>query len=194
MTALKKRILRTLLQEVMIDVSEELPRVRLLLHWAGGVHTENVIPKNRTGRHRRSTDREVVELVRELAQVCDDTATAAILNRLGYRTGMANTWIESRVRALRSHYKIPSFDAAAPRTWVTLDQAAAELGVSRHAVRNLLRRKVLPGQQIVPAAPWVIQRENLELPDVRAAVDAIRAGRRGPCPVRDELQIQLFQR
>ena len=192
--ALKKRILRTVLQEVMVDIIDEPPRVRLLMHWAGGIHTETVFPRNRTGQHRRSTDQEVVELVRELAQVCDDTSIAAILNRLGYRTGMANTWIESRVRALRSHHKIPSFDAATPRNWLTLDQTATELNVSRHAVRNLLTKKILPGRQIVPSAPWVIQRKDTELPDVQAAVDAIRDGRKAPCPADDESQIQLFQR
>jgi hypothetical protein len=106
---------------------------------------------------------------------------------------MDKTWIESRVRALRSHYKIVAFDAKGPRSWVTLDQAAAELGLSRHAVRNLLNRHVLPGRQIVPCAPWVIQRKDLQLPAVQASAAAIRNGRKSPRSEQYESQVQLFQ-
>ncbi len=38
--------------------------------------------------------REVIDLIRELAQVCDDAAIVGILNRLGYRTGNENMWNE----------------------------------------------------------------------------------------------------
>lgn len=41
---------------------------------------------------------EATELIRELAHVCEDSATVSILNRLGYRTGNGNTWTEKRQR------------------------------------------------------------------------------------------------
>ena len=42
--------------------------------------------RNRSGQHRRSADRTVIELVSELAKVCPDRVIAAILNRLDYKT------------------------------------------------------------------------------------------------------------
>lgn len=48
---LKKRILRTVLEEVVADTTDDPPTVHLKLHWAGGVHTELTVRKNRTGHH-----------------------------------------------------------------------------------------------------------------------------------------------
>ncbi len=52
----RKRILRAALVEVVALV--EGSRVRLLLHWRGGDHTEISIRKGRTGLHRYSSDAE----------------------------------------------------------------------------------------------------------------------------------------
>ena len=37
---LKKRIVRTLIQEVVVDVDTQAGEILLLIHWKGGVHTE----------------------------------------------------------------------------------------------------------------------------------------------------------
>src|SRR3569833_1333610 len=57
---------------------------RLVLHWAGGVHSELSVGRNPSGQHRRRAERTVIVLVSELAKVCPDKAMAAILNRLGF--------------------------------------------------------------------------------------------------------------
>jgi DNA invertase Pin-like site-specific DNA recombinase len=177
---LKKRILRTVLKEVVVDEKRNPARVILRLHWSGGVHTELAFSRNPTGKHRRCTDRQVVDLVRDLAKVCDDVAITAILNRLGYRTGAGNTWTEPRVRALRQYQEIPTLDRSADHPWMTLEQAARHFGVSAGFVRRLVIRGTLPGRQVVRYAPWVIERRDLELPAVQAAVQAVRDGHRGP--------------
>lgn len=191
--ALKKRLLRTVIEEIVVNISEDPPRLHMRLHWSGGVHTEVTIAKNATGRHRRCTDRDVVELVRELAKVCPDRTIAAVLNRLGYHTGHDNTWTLTRVKTLRSYHVIPAFDSSTPRSWLTLEQAARELGVSKNVVRMLLTNGTLPSRQVVAHAPWVIEREGLRLPPVQAAVAAAKAGQRLPRPVAAESQPLLFQ-
>ncbi len=189
---LKKRILRTVLTEIIVDVSDDPPEIQMGLHWQGGVHTRLHIPKNRTGKHRRSTDQKVVDLVRELAKVCPDRSIASILNRLGYRTGTGKTWIETRVRSLRSYYKIEAVSSQKDRPWLTLADAADELGVSSSSVRKLIRLKILPAKQVVPHAPWVIERSDLELKPVQEAAQAIREGRRIPrcAPQQQELPLK----
>jgi DNA invertase Pin-like site-specific DNA recombinase len=178
--SLKKRILRSVLEEIVADVHDEPPSIELRLHWKGGVHTRLVVPRAGTGQHRRVTDRAVVDLVRELARVCADFEIARILNRLGYRTGPGNSWTESRVRSLRSHRAIPVCPPRSERTGCTMAEAAQELGVSPTTVRRLLRAGLLVGTQVVEHAPWVISKENLRAPAVQAAVEAVRAGRRLP--------------
>ncbi|MFQ5668170.1 MAG: recombinase family protein [Candidatus Binatia bacterium] len=191
--ALKKRILRTVLTEIVVDVEEDPPQTRMKLHWSGGVHTELLVRRNPTGKHRHCTDRRVVDLVRDLAKVCEDPAIASVLNRLGYRTGVGNTWTESRVRTLRRHYEIPRVDARAERSWLTLDQTADVTGVSTKFIRRLLKAGILPGHQIVPYAPWIIPRDGLELPAVQDAIQAVREGRRTPLSRGDAAETPLFE-
>jgi len=74
--ALTKRILRTILEEVVADTTDDPPTVHLKLHWAGGVHTELTVRKNRTGHHDQVNSQEVTELIRELALVCEDDASS----------------------------------------------------------------------------------------------------------------------
>lgn len=188
---LKKRIVRCVLEEIVVDIQEAPPRVLLTLHWAGGVHTALEVRKNRPGRHRRCTDRAVVELVAELVKVCDDQAITALLNRLGYRTGAGNTWTESRVRGLRSHHGIPAFDRSEGRAWLTAQETAARLGISKASVRRLLKDETLPGRQVIPGAPWVIESESLTLPGVKAAVQAILKGRRPPPCALKQVELPL---
>ena len=177
---LKKRVLRTVLEEIVADVDEERSSIILQLHWAGGVHTQLTVAKNKTGRHGRATDRTVVELVRELVKVCPDASIANILNRLGCRTGADNTWTETRVKGLRSHNKIAVFDRNGERPWLTLEETARELRVSPSAVRTMIKRGALPAEQVVRHSPWIIERAKLDLPEVRRSVEAIRAGRKPP--------------
>ena len=69
---LKKRILRTLLNEIIVNPEPDSSMYRIRLHWAGGVHTELIMARNKTGQHGRTADRNVIELIRELAKVFPD--------------------------------------------------------------------------------------------------------------------------
>ncbi len=190
---LKKRILRTVLREIVVDVSSEPAQIKMKLHWAGGSHTDLAIAKNRTGRHRHTVDSQVIDLVCELAKVCSDASMAAILNRLGCRTGAGNSWTEPRVRSLRSYHKIPAYDPKEARSWMTLTQAAQRLHVSPSSVRRMIHREIMPGKQVVPHAPWVIPQEALQLSVVQDAVRAIHEGRGVPRPDVENAQLPLFQ-
>jgi len=103
-------------------------------------------------------------LIRELALVCEDTSIVSILNRLGYRTGNGNTWTEKRVQPVRHTNGFPASPPPDRRLWITMQQAAAALGVSEMVVRRLTAQKSLPAKQMVQFAPWMIERSHLDLP------------------------------
>ena len=121
---LKKRIIRTLINEIVVDVNHSSATVEMQIHWAGGVHTELKVRKNKAGHNANTTDRDVVELVRELALVQPDSNIASTLNRLGYHSGSGKTWNETRVKHLRNYNKIPVFVRGSDRSWVTMEEAA----------------------------------------------------------------------
>jgi hypothetical protein len=189
---LKKRILRTVLQEVVADTTDDPPTVHLKLHWTGGSHTELTVRKNRTGYHNHINSEEVTELIRELALVCEDGATVSILNRLGYRTGTDNTWTEKRVQHVRHTKGFPACPPPDQRLWITMQQAAVALSVSAAVIRRLVMQKTLPAKQIVKFAPWMIERAHLALPSVHRAVRLVHTGRRAPSLVTNNAQTRMF--
>ena len=175
---LKKRILRTVLHEIVINNTEDGRAHVLVLHWQGGVHTELRVQRNQSGHHRRVTDVNVIELIRELSKVCADQTIAATLNRLGYRTGTGKTWREHSVANLRYTHLLPNYLKG--KDWLTVEQTAADLEVSETVIRRLIKQRILPARQVVELAPWIIARQDLALPRVQAEIKAVRHGRQLP--------------
>ena len=48
-TPAKKRIVRTVIHEVIADIDSEAAEIVLIVHWIGGVHTEMRLPRRRRG-------------------------------------------------------------------------------------------------------------------------------------------------
>lgn len=186
---LKKRILRTVLKEIVVDVNHGTANIELQIHWAGGVHTALKVRKNRPGRNGQATEQNVVALVRELAQVQPDASIAATLNRLGCRTGSGNSWTQTRVKNLRQSHRIAGFVKGADRPWITMDEAAAELQVGVGVVRTMIKQRLLPARQMAKHAPWMISRPDLQRAEVQHYTQTARAGK--PAPREDENQTTM---
>ena len=73
---LKKRIVRTLLEEVLVDVDSSASELVLTLHWKGGAHTELRLPRRRRGQCSTQTSRELIEAVGVLTRICSDDLIA----------------------------------------------------------------------------------------------------------------------
>jgi hypothetical protein len=70
--AAKKRLVRTVIEEIIADVDDERGTVELVLRWVGGCHTRLQVTKPRPGQHRFHTDRDVIDVVRALAEIVSD--------------------------------------------------------------------------------------------------------------------------
>lgn len=144
---LKKRILRTVISEIIVDVNDVSRQIEMLVHWAGGVHTILRVRKNRPGCNGNVTNKDVVELVRELAKAWSDSYIAGILNRRGYHTGPGNVWNETRVKNLRLYNNIPVFAKGCERTWLTMRESANELNVNVGVIRSMVKHRLLEARQ-----------------------------------------------
>ena len=167
---IRKRILRTALKEIVVTIEGD--RLCLVVHWQGGDHTRLEVMKNRIGQNRFKTDKETVQLVRELARVLPDHTIAPVLNRLRIRSARGNSWNELRVRNFRSAHRIAVYceGERAQRHELILHEAASRLGINKMTVIRLIRDGILPGRQICAGAPYVIREEDLDRPAVRRAV------------------------
>jgi DNA invertase Pin-like site-specific DNA recombinase len=171
---LKQRITRILIQEIVADVDESAGEIVLMIHWAGGRHSELRVKKNLTGHHSRCTNMEAIEIIRRMAGRFPDEQIAATLNRLGLKTGSGNNWVELRIRTARSYHKLPSYDPKLRQDMLTLEEASESLGVSHKIVRRLIDSKVITATQVVPWAPWEIPAESIQSEQVRREVAAVK--------------------
>jgi hypothetical protein len=129
---LKQRLVRILIEEIVVDVDDESRQVVLVIHWSGGRHSEVRVKKNEIGKHRRCTSTDAIGVIRQMAGRFSDEQVAATLNRLGLRTGAGNTWNETRVRSAREYQELPAFDPRNPqKEFLTLREAAQQLVACR---------------------------------------------------------------
>lgn len=172
---IKKRIVRTVMEEVIIRDDETKQNHLLVIHWKGGVHTELSVARKAAGKKYCDVGTTTLELIEELSKVCSDQTIAATLNRLGFKTGGGKTWRLHSVHNARYLHQLTNHRKT--NAWVTVEQATEELGVSHTVVRRLIRDRVLPATQVATSTPWIIERESLSLSEVQAAVQAVRSGR-----------------
>ncbi len=183
----RKLIVRTVIKEIVVTLAGE--RIDLLLHWQGGDHTRLSVPRNRTGQHRFRTTDEVGDLIRSLARQLPDGAIAAMLNRLGRRTGRGNTWTQVRVRSFRNSHGVEVYRSGemAERGELTLKESAERLGVSKMTVLRLIGDGTISASQVCKGAPWAIAEAELDALQDRNPSE-LRP--RTPNPNQEELDIQ----
>lgn len=178
---LKKRIVRTLIHEVVADLDDVASEIVLVIHWVGGVHTELRLPKRRRGQ-RNATPDDIVEAVRQLVLIANDDVIAGVLNRNGLTTGNGNRWTRERVTALRSYRRIPVFrpqiDGFEP--WLNLGGAAKLLGVTPKTLRLAAEAGEIEGTHPLPEGPWIFSRSKLASPEARQILDRARQNPRHP--------------
>jgi excisionase family DNA binding protein len=169
----RKELLRSLLEEVKINVLPEEGKAHLVLHWKTSAVSElDVIWRvPRTAPIR--TEEETIELMRRLAVHHPDTVIAGVLNRQGRKTARGENFTANRVASLRRHWEIPCYQAPtkpAEGELLTVEAAANQLGVAASTLLRWLNDGFIGGEQVTPGAPWRIRMtqelKNLIVPEV----------------------------
>ncbi len=169
----RKELLRSLLEEVKIDVLPEESKAHLVLRWKTSAVSELDVmwrvPRVATVR----TDEETIDLMRRLAVHHPDTVIAGVLNGQGRKTARGENFTAVRVASLRKSWKIPCYEP--PTTpphgeLLTLQAAADQLGVAASTLLRWLNDGFIGGEQVTPGAPWRIRMtkklKELIVPDV----------------------------
>jgi len=190
--ALKKRILRTVVEELIVH-KDEAGLLRFVIHWKGGAHSQFEMARPRSGREQK-TALEAIEIIRQLAPRYGDDAIAVVLNKHGCRTGKGKRWNAQRVATARSTYSIPGHSrSVCDPAILTLGRAAKHCGVSQGTIMRLVSSGVLTKHQIVPWAPWEIRRAALDSPEVQRVLTRLReTGKSGLQGVHSKNQQTLF--
>ncbi|HSH63584.1 MAG TPA: recombinase [Methyloceanibacter sp.] len=178
---IKKRIARTLIQEIVANIDEEASDIVLVVHWAGGAHSEIRLPKRRRGQ-RNSTSADIIEAVRQLVLIANDDLIAGILNRNGLKTGNGNRWTRERVTSVRSHYRIPVFKPAADgiEPWLNLSNAARLLKIAPKTLRLAAEAGAIAAIHPLPDGPWLFARAALASEAAQSIADRARQNPKYP--------------
>lgn len=178
---LKKRIVRTVIHEVVADLDDQASEIVLLIHGIGCAHTELWLPMRRRGQ-RNSTSADIIAAIRQLVLIASDNLIAGILNRNGLVTGHGNRWTRERVTAHRSHHKIPVFRPAPEgnEPWLNLSKAARLLGVAPKTLRLAVEAGEIKGVHPLPDGPWIFSRSELAKPQAQQITCRARQNPKDP--------------
>jgi DNA invertase Pin-like site-specific DNA recombinase len=156
----RKELLRTLLEEVIVNVDRDAAQAHLTMRWRGGAISQLDVALPRSHPPKIRTDEDTIALVRRLAAHYPDAQIAGILNRQGRRSARGQRFTASIVQSLRHHWGIPRFQPPAESPQgevVTITKAAEFLGVVPSTVHRWLADGFIAGEQPTPGAPWQIR-------------------------------------
>jgi DNA invertase Pin-like site-specific DNA recombinase len=168
---LKKRIVRTVIHEVVADIDDEAAEIVLVIHWAGGIHTGQRLPRRRRGQ-RNSTSADIITAVRQLVLIASDDVIAGALNRNGHLTGNGNRWTRERVTSMRSYHRIPVHrpapDGAEP--YLNLGKAAKLIGIAPKTLRIAAEAGEIDAIHPLADGPWIFSRDIVTGPKAKMLV------------------------
>ncbi len=173
---LKKKIARTLLNEIVVDLDEAAQTLQMIIHWHGGCHTALTMPKPQSGAVVHKTALEDLELITQMARRYGDDEIARVLSKLGRRTGKGNRWSRARVAYVRKKYAIePPDETTRDDGILNLAQATQHSGVSDTTLLKLIQENILAAEQIAPYAPLEIKRADLDSEPVFGILNRLKA-------------------
>jgi DNA invertase Pin-like site-specific DNA recombinase len=169
----RKELLRSLLEEVKITILPDEAKARLVLRWKTGAITELDVIWRVPRKAPIRTDEDTIDLLRRLAMHHPDTVIAGVLNSQGRKTARGESFTANRVSSLRTHWKIPCYQAPAKPPegeLLTVQAAADQLGIAASTLLRWLADGFVGGEQVTPGAPWRIRMtqelRKLIVPDV----------------------------
>lgn len=156
----RKELLRTLLEEVVLNLKRAEGHAHLTLRWRGGAITLLDVSVPRFQPMGPRTDEDTISLLRRLALLYPDEVIAGILNRQGRKTAMGERFTANQVGSLRRYRNIPRFQPPAEPpsgALVSIRKAAQILGMNTSSIHRWLADGFIAGEQVTPGAPWQIR-------------------------------------
>jgi DNA invertase Pin-like site-specific DNA recombinase len=156
----RKELLRTLLEEVILNLKRAEGQAQLTLRWRGGAITVLDIAVPRFKPMGPRTDEDTISLLRRLAALYPDEIIAGILNRQGRKTATGERFTANQVGSLRRYRNIPRFQPPTKPPvgeLASIRQAARILGLNTSTIHRWLADGFIAGEQVTPGAPWQIR-------------------------------------
>ena len=183
----RKRILRFIVREVVLDQKRAPGQVWLNIVWQTGATSEYRLQR------RVHTYRDYIDLERLRQRITElngarkmDGEIAAILNQEGFVAARGCAFKGENVWLLRTRWGIPAVKingvSANPMRWpdgsFSIQGVAAELGITSQTVFDYLARGLLAGHQLTKGQPWQIDLSDEQISRLRAHVRHTKRSRK----------------
>jgi len=165
----RKRIVRLLIQQVVVTVPEEGERIKADVHWQGGEVTTLEFKKGTMGHHRYVATPDLIELVRTLAKEFSDAQIARILIRRGLKTPKNLSFTANRVAVMRNNHGIekgPLVQRKGENIY-TAREAGELFNVDGSTIIRWVEVGLLKGARTTEGAPWRVQVDPEDLDRLR---------------------------
>ena len=160
--SLKKKIIRCLIKEIIVDVDKQKQLLNFIIHWQGGSHTSLTIPRPLPANQAHKTAAEDLELIQKMAPRYTDSEIAMVLSKLGRKTGKGNRWTKSSVASIRRKQGIKPAPKPLNDGILNMAQATRYCAVSDSTLMRLINANILPAEQVAPFAPYEIKQSDLD--------------------------------
>ncbi len=164
----RKELMRLLIDDVIVSLSEDKTSCHLVIRWQGGATTELDVDTAYRPQPTIKTDEDTIDLLRRLAAHYADDQIAGILNRQGRLSARGGRFTAVKVQGLRYHRGIPRFEPSdadhVDGELLPLAKAAKVLDIATSTLHRWVNDGFIPAEQATPGAPWQIRVSN----DVKA--------------------------
>ena len=183
----RKRILRFIIREVVLDQKRSHGAVWLKIIWQTEATSEHHLQR------RVHTYGDYIDIDRLRQRITElnaagkmDKEIAAILNQEGFVAARGCSFRGENVWLLRSRWHVPTVKIngvdANPMCWpdgsFSVQGAAAELGITPQTVFDYLARGLLTGHQLAKGQPWQINLSDEQIKQLRARLRHTKRSRK----------------
>lgn len=185
----RKRILRFIVQEVVLDQKKIRGQVAIRILWQTGATSEHQIQRRVQPYDRDYGELELVrERITELNAAGDmDRQIAKILNDEGVRSARGKLFSYENIWLLRHRWGIPTAKingvAANPPRWpdgtYSVQGAAAAIGVTAQTIFDYLAQGLVHGRQSTKGQPWQISLSSDQIDQLQRRLQRTRRSRKG---------------
>lgn len=177
----RKRLLRLVIREVLLDKHRGRGQVWIQINWQTGACTEHWVQRRVLGYAQYAEVDRLEQRVRALhAAGRVDTEIAGTLNAEGFQTAHGRPFNGRAVWYLRQHWGLPpvamtlSVTLTGTEQLYTAEEVAKVIGVYPTTIYKWLRTRRLQGVQLRTGLPWQVVLRPEEIEPLRAYVARVR--------------------
>jgi len=150
----RKRILRLLIKDITVKISDIPKQAILYLRWQGGATEEMsvALPPKSSDKWRCSPD--IIEQIQTLAKSMTDQEIVELFASKALKTNKGNPYTLYSIKWIRFKYNIPSYNLRKPGEY-SINEVAHKFDVSHHVVRYWIEKGIIDARKAHNNRFWI---------------------------------------